>query len=482
MDFLALAPYLTLLGGILVLVLVISFWRSHAIAMSVSVVVLLGTLGSIGFGLDAGVRSLSNFMVLDGYVAYFNVLFLVAALATTLVSRNYLSGREGEPEEFYLLLLIATLGAMVLASAEHFAAFLLGLEILSISLYVLIGYPEEGQPPLEAALKYLVLSGVASTTMLFGMALLYNATGTLIISELAGAALSGSSFELHWMVGHGLLVAGLAFKLSLVPFHMWTPDVYHGAPAPVSGYLATVSKAAVFAFLFRYALESGGLDVGVVARTLVLFGMLSMVIGNVLALLQTNVKRLLAYSSIAHAGYLLIALVALGHLASREVALEAGLVYLAGYALMTLAAFGVVAVLSSAAEETDAQELAAFQGLFWRRPLAAVVMTIALLSLAGIPLTVGFIAKFYLIAAGVDSGLWTLVWALVLGSAIAIYYYLRVVLIMSRPAEEGVYKYAVQLGEGRPTLVVLGVVVLLFGIYPAPLIDIIRDALRIAAG
>ena len=482
MDFLALAPYLTLLGGILVLVLVISFWRSHAIAMSVSVVVLLGTLGSIGFGLDAGVRSLSNFMVLDGYVAYFNVLFLVAALATTLVSRNYLSGREGEPEEFYLLLLIATLGAMVLASAEHFAAFLLGLEILSISLYVLIGYPEEGQPPLEAALKYLVLSGVASTTMLFGMALLYNATGTLIISELAGAALSGSPFELHWMVGHGLLVAGLAFKLSLVPFHMWTPDVYHGAPAPVSGYLATVSKAAVFAFLFRYALESGGLDVGVVARTLVLFGVLSMVIGNVLALLQTNVKRLLAYSSIAHAGYLLIALVALGQLASREVALEAGLVYLAGYALMTLAAFGVVAVLSSAAEETDAQELAAFQGLFWRRPLAAVVMTIALLSLAGIPLTVGFIAKFYLIAAGVDSGLWTLVWALLLGSAIAIYYYLRVVLIMSRPAEEGVYKYAVQLGEGRPTLVVLGVVVLLFGIYPAPLIDIIRDALRIAAG
>jgi NADH-quinone oxidoreductase subunit N len=488
LDFLAMAPYLTLLSGILILVLVVSFFRNHLVVMIGSVVVLLATLVSIPFGLDAGPRLVSGFMVLDGYVAYFNVLFMVAAIVTVLLSRNYLEGRAGEPEEFYLLLLTSTLGAMVLAAAEHFAAVLLGLEIMSISLYVLISYSEEGHPPLEAALKYLVLSGVASTTMLFGMAMLYNATGTLVVGELLNVALSHPRFELHVLIGHGLLVAGLAFKLSLVPFHMWTPDVYHGAPAPVSGFLATASKTAVFAFLFRYVVQSGALEVPSVLQVMLLFAVLSMVVGNILALLQTNVKRILAYSSISHAGYLLVAVVALVQIADTNVALEAGMVYLAGYVLMTLASFGVVAVLSSSSEETDAQMLSAYQGLFWRKPLAATVLTVALLSLAGIPLTVGFIAKFYLIGTGIEGGIWLLVWALVIGSAIGIYYYLRIVLTMTKPVTDqgrelaGSYRYAEQTGEGLPTLVVLGVVLILFGTYPAPLIDAVRDVLRIAIG
>jgi NADH-quinone oxidoreductase subunit N len=480
-DFWAMAPYLVLLSGILVLVLIISFFRHHLLAMVTSVLVLLATFAAIPVGLDAGPRLVSGFMILDGYVAYFNVLFLVAALVTALLARNYLAGRAGEPEEFYLLLLIATLGAMVLAAAEHFAAVLLGLEIMSISLYVLIAYSEEGHPPLEAALKYLVLSGVASTTLLFGMALLYNATGTLVVGDLLGASADGR-FAVHVVVGHGLLVAGLAFKLSLVPFHMWTPDVFHGAPAPVSGLLATVSKTAVFAFLFRYVLQSGALDIPAVVHVILLLAVLSMVVGNVLALLQTNVKRILGYSSIAHAGYLLIALVALIQLADARIALEAAMVYLAGYVLMTLAGFGVVSVLSSSREETDAQTLASYQGLFWRRPWAATVLTVAMLSLAGIPLTLGFIAKFYLITAGVEGGLWILVWTLVIGSAIAIYYYLRVVLTMTRTSKEQAYEFPARAGEGRPTLIVLGVVLVLFGTYPAPLIDAVRSALQLGVG
>jgi NADH-quinone oxidoreductase subunit N len=269
---------------------------------------------------------------------------------------------------------------------------------------------------------------------------------------------------------------------------MWTPDVYHGAPAPVSGFLATASKTAVFAFLFRYIAQSGALDVPSVLQVMLLFAVLSMVVGNILALQQTNVKRILAYSSISHAGYLLIAVVALIQIADMNVALEAGMVYLAGYVLMTLASFGVVAVLSSASQDTDAQMLSAYQGLFWRKPLAATVLTVALLSLAGIPLTVGFIAKFYLIGTGVEGGIWLLVWALVIGSAIAIYYYLRIVLTMTKPVTDrgpelaGAYQHAVQTGEGLPTVVVLGVVLILFGTYPAPLIDAVRAALRIAVG
>ena len=476
-DFLALSPYVIITVGILVQLLVVSFRRGRTISMVTGVLVLVVTLGSLPLGLGAGPVVVTEFLHLDAYAAYFNGLFLVAAIVTAVLAHKYLENRGSEPDEFYILLGTATLGAMVLAAAYHFAAFLLGLEILSISLYVLIGYSEEGHPPLEAALKYLVLSGVASTTMLFGMALIYNATGTLIFSELAGAAIADPRFELHMMVGQGLLLAGLAFKLSLVPFHMWTPDVYHGAPAPVSGYLATVSKGAVFAFVLRYVVSTEALSNEVLFTVVAMLAIFSIVFGNVLALLQTNIKRLLAYSSIGHVGYLLIALLAVVVLADHKTGAEAAMVYLAGYFAMTLAAFGVVTVLSSGAAETDAENIDAYEGLFWRQPIAAAVLTVAMLSLAGIPLTVGFIAKFYLISAGIDGSLWLLVWALVLGSAIGIYYYLRVVLAMTRTGAATQYPFAAQTPEGMSILVVLGIVLITFGIYPTPLIDVVRNVL-----
>ena len=477
LDFLALSPYITITVGILVQLLVVSFRRGRTLAMVTGVLVLLATLASLPMGLDAGPLVVTQFLRLDAFAAYFNGLFIVAAIVTAVLAHKYLENRAGEPEEFYILLGTATLGAMVLAASYHFAAMLLGLEILSISLYVLIGYSEEGHPPLEAALKYLVLSGVASTTMLFGMALIYNASGTLIFSELPAAVVTHPQFELHKLIGQGLLFAGLAFKLSLVPFHMWTPDVYHGAPAPVSGYLATVSKGAIFAFVLRYVVESEALSNPLVFTVLAVLAVLSMVFGNVLALQQTNVKRILAYSSIGHVGYLLIALLAVVVLSDHRIGAEAAMVYLGGYFAMTLAAFGVVTVLSSSAAETDADSIEAYEGLFWRRPVLATVLTLAMLSLAGIPLTVGFIAKFYLIAAGIDGSLWILVWALVLGSAVAIYYYLRVVLAMTRSGAAVRYPYAAQTPEGMSILVVLGVVLITFGIYPTPLIDIVRAAL-----
>jgi NADH-quinone oxidoreductase subunit N len=476
-DFLALSPYIAITVGILVQMLAVSFRRGRTLAMVISVLVLLVTLASLPFGLGAGPLVVTEFLRLDAFAAYFNAMFILAAIVTAVLAHKYLEGRGGEPEEFYILLGTATLGAMVLAAAYHFAAFLLGLEILSISLYVLVGYSEEGHPPLEAALKYLVLSGVASTTMLFGIALIYNATGTLIFSELSHAAVGHPRFELHLLIGQGMLFAGLAFKLSLVPFHMWTPDVYHGAPAPVSGYLATVSKGAVFAFVLRYVVESEALANQVVFTVVAVLAVLSMVFGNVLALLQDNVKRLLAYSSISHVGYLLIALLATVVLADHRVGAEAAMVYLAGYFVMTLAAFGVVTVLSSAAADSDAQNINAYEGLFWRRPICATVLTIAMLSLAGIPLTVGFIAKFYLISAGIHGGLWILVWALVVGSAIAIYYYLRVVLAMTRTESSAAYPFAKQTPAGLSVLILLGVMLITFGIYPMPLIEVVRSAL-----
>ncbi len=457
----------------MVVLLAVSFWRGHRTAFALTLLSFVAAFVALWPGLDAGPREVTPLLMLDAYAAFFNGLFILIGAVTALLARRYLEGRAGSPEEFYLLLLMATLGAMTLASAQHFAALLLGLEILSISLYAMVAYPEEDHPPLEAALKYLVLSGVGSTIMLFGMALIYHSTGALGFAEFAASVATGDRADLWLVAGQVLFIIGIAFKLSLIPFHMWTPDVYQGAPAPVTGYLATVSKAAVFAVLLRFALDAQLLEFSSMAQlsiglVLAIIAVLSMVIGNVLALLQDSIKRLLAYSSIAHVGYLMIALLVLNALPDGTMAVETTLVFLAGYLAMTLSAFAVVSELSSAAAG-ERDSIGEYAGLFWRRPVLAAVLTAALLSLAGIPLTAGFIAKFYLFAAGVEGALWGLLWALILGSALSIYYYLKIVFAMT---VRGTDVPAVPTSAaGVATAAVLGLVVLALGIYPAPLID-----------
>jgi NADH-quinone oxidoreductase subunit N len=278
-----------------------------------------------------------------------------------------------------------------------------------------------------------------------------------------------------------MLMAGAAFKLSLVPFHMWTPDVYQGAPAPVTGYLASVSKAAMFAVLLRFLLDSGTLSNPALQGVLLVLALLSMIVGNLLALRQPCIKRILAYSAIAHLGYLLIPLIALGR-SDAELAAEASLVYLGAYVVMTLAAFAVVSVLSAGAGVDDADNLDHYAGLFWRRPAVASVLALVLLSLAGIPLTLGFIAKFYLFAAGVSAATWLLLAALVIGSGIGLYYYLRIVFVMAQDVSTPAAPGPALAVSGRVTLGVLTALLLVFGIYPAPLITLVRQALQSWSG
>ena len=475
LDYQALAPHLTLTAGVLLVLLVVSFRRSHRLTAALAGLVLAAAFAALPFGLQSGAREVTPLLMLDSYAAFFNGLFIIIAAVTVLLSHRYLQGAAGSQEEFHLLLLIATLGAMTLASAQHFASVLLGLEVLSISLYAMVAYPEEDSPPLEAALKYLVLSGVGSTTMLFGMALIYHAVGGMGFAEIGAFAASGERSDLWLAMGLLLFISGVAFKLSLIPFHMWTPDVYQGAPATVTGYLATVSKAAVFAMLLRFALEANLLDRGMAFTFLAVMAVLSMVVGNLLALLQESIKRLLAYSSIAHMGYLMIGLLVLATLGDRAMAAETALVFLAGYLAMTLAAFAVVSELSSAAAG-DRDLVEEYAGLFWRRPALASVLAVALLSLAGIPLTAGFIAKFYLFMAGIEGALWGLVWAMILGSAISIYYYLKIVFAMTLREREG---EALSISTlGMAVLVALGAVVLALGVYPAPLIELAEEVAR----
>ena len=475
-DFLAMLPHLVLGGAIVLLMLVIAFIRNHALTATLTALSMLASLLAISPSLEALPRQVTPLFMFDAFGAYFTGLILIAGISTVVFSYRYLQGRRGDPDEYYLLLAIATFGAMTMTATTHFAAFLLGLEIVSISLYTLIAYPEEGHPPLEAGIKYLVLSGVASTTILFGLALLYNATGSMHFQAASRALTEQPNYEVYVAAGNVLVLAGLAFKLSLVPFHMWTPDVYQGAPAPVAGFIATVSKGAVVALLYRYLIGGGGLDNDALVTALSAIAIASMVIGNLLALMQRDLKRILAYSSIAHLGYLMIALLAINALATLDFALEAGLMYLAAYFAMTLAAFGIVSMLSSSEQHVDAGALDYYEGLFWRQPWVAGVLTMTLLSLAGIPMTIGFIAKFYLFSTGVEGSMWALLWALIVGSAIGIFYYLRVIFIMTqRPESTSRAEPPVARGAFA-VICLLGLTVLGFGVYPTPLIVLIGMA------
>ena len=467
----ALLPFFVLAGGIVLVLMLVAWLRSEAVAFGATLAVLAASALTIPWAADAGAQDVDGLLTVDGFALFFFALFAATAIATAILAFRYLTPRAAHRQEFYILLAIATLGAATTAAAANFAGLLLGIEVLSVSLYAMIAYPEESRPPLEGAAKYLILSGAASSTMLFGMALIYLATGTLGFAFDVAEVARGDRTILA--LGQAMLLAGLFFKLSLVPFHMWTPDVYQGAPAPVTSFVATVSKGAVFAVLLRYALDSGLLDSGVARTALIVVAVLSMIGGNLLALLQTNLKRLLAYSSIAHLGYLLIALMLAGMPnGNPALGVETGLAYLTGYFLMTLAAFAVMTALSG--EQEDAEELDAYEGLLWRRPVLAAVLIAAALSLAGIPLTVGFIAKFYVVYAGVEAAAWPLVWALIVGSAIGVYYYLRIVFAMTK--REGAEQEGPHPATWETTFAaaVLGIGIVVLGVYPTPLVDLLR--------
>ncbi len=470
-NLIAILPFEVISGTIVILLLLIAFYRNHALAAAVASLGLaaaFGTLFVVRF--YAPGRQVTFLILMDDYALFFAGLLFAAGFAVALLSYGYLRDREINREEYYVLLLLATLGSAMLAASTHFASFFLSLEILSVSLYALIAYPRRVDEPIEAAIKYLVLSAASAAFLLFGMALIYSQLGTMEFTSIAsGQASGGNPHNLLILAGSALLFVGIGYKLSVVPFHMWAPDVYQGAPAPVSGFISTLSKGGIFAILLRYFTVVDIRNYGSLFVMIAVVSFASMAAGNLLALLQDNVKRILAYSSIAHMGYLLVAFLAGGSLGTTAVAF-----YLVAYFITSLAAFGVVTVLSGPDEE--AETIDHYRGLLWRRPWLAVVFTSALLSLAGIPLTVGFIGKFYLLAAGVGPALWILVITLVVTSTIGLFYYLRVVSAMlSRPVE-GVEAPARNLSSsGVVALVALTVLLFWLGVFPTPVVQMIQD-------
>jgi len=478
MDFQALLPLLVLASGATLLMLQIAWIRNPGLTGALAAVILVLAGLSSRFAAEAAPLQVTPLLLADRYALLFCTLFCLAGAVTALLSRDYVS-RGDEPEEFFLLLVLATMGACVLAYAVHVASLLLGLELLSVSLYTLIAYPNKSILPLEAAVKYLVLSGAASATALFGFALLYSATGTLGFSAIGqglGETSTGQSVLLPAAV---MIFAGLAFKLSVVPFHLWTPDVYDGAPAPVTGFLASVAKGAVFVVLLRLFLDADLFRYYRLVEVTGLLAIFSMIMGNLLALLQSNIKRMLAYSSIAHIGYLLIVLMVCTSSANRALAVEAAIYYLVAYTATTIAAFGLLTLISCDPSGRENIQLQQVSGLFWRQPLLACLMMVALLSLAGIPLTAGFIAKFYLVNAAVSGDHWVLLFSLVAGSSIGIYYYLRVIYYMTRrPEEHGAEHDTISDWQGRILSGLLIASILLLGVAPESLMQYLRAILQ----
>lgn len=466
LNFIALLPLILVSLGAIAVMVAIGCRRQHLTAAVLSIIALAAAFAALWPAAVVAPRQVSSLILIDRYAIFYSGLIIVSAAATVLIAYRYFATHEGRPEEFYILLLLATTGCLTLVSSTQFVSFFLGLEILSVSLYAMIGYLNDRRHALEAGIKYLVLAAGSSAFLLFGMALIYADLGTMEFARI-GEFVETSATPAVDFAGMALILTGIGFKLGLVPFHLWVPDVYEGAPAPVTAFLATASKTAMVALLVRfyYTTHATGYMVVIFA----MMAVASMLAGNLLALLQTNVKRLLGYSSIAHFGYILVPF-----LASSETAVASVTFYLAAYSVTLLGAFGIITGMSTA--ERDADQLEDFRGLFWTRPATAAAFTAMLLSLAGIPITAGFMAKFYIVAAGASAGLWSLLIVLVVASTIGLFYYLRVMVVMySTPAEPVVPASPMAFASGA-VVAVLAVILIWLGVYPTPLLDWIHSA------
>ena len=470
-DFYYILPELVITSGaLLVLIVDVLLPKDRRGALAwVTLLALGATLASLVPFTSTHVEVAHGLLAVDRFALFFKIVFLVAAAITVLMSVRYLEIEGASPGEYYFLILCATLGMMIMAGGIDLITIFIGLETMAVSFYILAGFIKPSQRSNEAAVKYFLLGAFSLGILLYGMSLMYGLSGTTNLRVMA-TAFVGQEMDPRLVLAVILMVAGVGFKIAAVPFHMWAPDVYEGAPTPITAFLSVGSTAASFAMLIRIFLE--GLP-AMSADWRLLFEVLSIVtmtVGNFAAVTQTNVKRMLAYSSIAHAGYVLTGIVA-----GTPRGITATLVYVMVYAFMQLGAFAVIVMLRR--RDVIGDELKDFSGLHFRNPFAAFAMLIFMLSLGGIPPTAGFMGKFWLFGAAIDAHYYGLALIGVLNSAVSLYYYVRIVVFM--------YVKNETIGSTpttSPTLaVVLGLAVaatLVLGMYPQLLFQVADASAR----
>jgi NADH-quinone oxidoreductase subunit N len=469
-DLGALVPTLLILAtGALVLVLDLlpprrSKEHLGGVALAGIVAALLASIAQWG----RGARGFRDMVLLDDYALFLHVVICYAAALAVLLSIDYLRRNGVESGEYYALVLLSTSGMLLLASAGDLLVVFLAIELMSLPLYVLAGLFKTRLAAGEASMKYFLLGAFATAFLLYGLALIYGATGATNFDRIAAAAAARPS-NLLVTVGLGLLLVGFGFKISSVPFHMWAPDVYQGAPTSITALIATGSKAAAVGALIRVltvALRAAQPD-----WTVLLWGIaaVTMTLGNVVAIAQSNLKRMLAYSSVAHVGYMLVGLVAGGVPGAGAV-----LYYLLAYTFTTVGAFGAIIMVERAGEE--AVEVRDYAGLARRHPVLAATLALYLLSLIGIPPLAGFVGKFYLFGSAVQAGYVWLTVVAVLNSAIAAYYYLRVIVYMYMREPDGAGAQVASSFAGGLALAIAALGIVLLGVTPTPFVDLAQAA------
>jgi NADH-quinone oxidoreductase subunit N len=462
-DFYYILPELVLTAGALILLVVdVLLPRGSRALTWVTIAVLAATLLSLAPFRSVTVQVAGGLIAVDGFAIFFKAVFLLAAILTVLMSDRYLQVEGASPGEYYFLILCATLGMMVMASGIDLITAFIGLETMAVSFYILAGFIKPSQRSNEAAVKYFLLGAFSLGILLYGMSLMYGLSGTTNL-RLMASAFATQQYDPRLVLAVILVVAGMGFKIAAVPFHMWAPDVYEGAPTPVTAFLSVGSKAASFAMLLRIFVEGLAPMQGDWRLLFEALSIVTMTVGNIAALTQSNLKRMLAYSSIAHAGYLMIGIVA-----GTSRGISAMLIYLLIYSFMQLGAFAVIVMMRRA--DVVGDELKDLSGLSFRQPFAAFAMLMFMLSLGGIPPTAGFMGKFWLFSAAIESGY---VWLAVIGvlnSAVSLYYYIRIVVFMYLRKEttgsEPVTSPALQV-----TLALALAATLILGVYPRQLFD-----------
>jgi NADH-quinone oxidoreductase subunit N len=472
-----LPPLVLVIGAVVILMADLAVPSENKVITGwLALIVFVLSFASLTFLWGQTITGFNNMTTTDGYALFLDGLIAAIGVIVVLLTLRYNAERGIQRGEFYPLLLFSASGMMLMAHAVNLLIVFVSIELLSIPLYILCGFARPRADSEESAMKYFLLGAFASGFLVYGIALIYGATGTTQLAAIAQKLSAGSIPDtLLLLAGTALILVGLGFKVAAVPFHMWTPDVYEGAPTTVTAFMATATKAAGFAAVLRVFLFGLGPILATWQPVIMVLSALTMLVGNIVALSQTNLKRMLAYSSIAHAGYVLIGVAAGNSLGTTGV-----LFYLASYAATTLAAFAVMTVMGS--ETGEDQTIVAYSGLIHRRPFLALVMALAMFSLTGVPPTAGFAGKYFLFQAAIGSGLTWLAIIGILTSAISAYFYLRVVvtMFMREPAAQ-----PASLSGANPTrgiaVALTAIATLAFGILPTPLLSLVSQAVNALA-
>ncbi|QCI20318.1 NADH-quinone oxidoreductase subunit N [Buchnera aphidicola (Brachycaudus cardui)] len=478
-QLIAFSPFLIVLFTVIAVVFFIAYNRNHCFVSVFSSLGLISSLSSLYFLNTIVPIDINCLFYINNYSIFYIGMIIIASISTCIFAYPSLLKYPFNKEEFYLLILISTLGAMSLIISNHMASFLVSIELTSLPIFGLIGYSSYKKQSLEASFKYVILSGVTSSFLLLGIAWVYSICGSLnFISINKAFNILSLSEKTVVLFGISMILLSLLFKLSIVPFHLWTPDVYEGTPALVLSFFSTVGKIATFYVLLNLLTCFSISDHKILYFLISLCTIFSMLFGNLMALFQKNFKRFLGYSSISQMGYLFIVLLVLDN--NYIFSLEASTIYLFAYLFSNIVCFGIIDLISSSDKKNDAHLISSYQGLFWSHPILSTVLTLVLLSLAGIPITLGFIGKFYILSIIVKEHLWMIGFSFLVATLLGVYCYLRVIITLYSSSSSLFVQKDLKILNNlvyTPSKIVIvfsGLILLILGIYPNPLISLLK--------